>query len=597
MRLQSIEIENYKSFWDKQVIYLEPGFNLFLGTNNSGKTTALEALDLTHLNEPHRSILSIENYGRNPETSSKITTNIVTNLQELRRLKPGNIHIPLPTTDSMEYEPQKEFFSYLINNNEFSIIVEDGDSISIRFKYPQGETKQFSTNVSGIVLTFPLIAHTTNKTEFSPASHSIISNEIAAYYLPYHTCVYRFSAQRLPAAQSPMFPTATLQNNASNLAFCINRLQSTDAYGHKLLCEWINRVFPHVHWIQAPTNDGNLFELRCLPLPPESRRDDLAVRLDRMGAGIGNVIAMLYVVLTSRHPQVISIDEPNSFLHPRALRELLQILRSEAQQHQIILTAHSADVLTAIKPSMITMFEFDGSKTTIKQVDALSISDLKSGLSDLGIRMTDLHGRDRVLWVEGQTEELVVPELLSYFCPEIAAGTAVLRVEHTGTFEKSGVDPKEVAKIYKRLTESSALVPPMTAILLDSELHKDNVLISLKQESKGLLNFLERRMLENYVLDAEAIANRLNILGENVSVTDVEMELEKNSITQGIDLKKVNGAKILKDIFNSLTESRHEFRKVQDVPELINFLIQSKAAYLNPLGNSLRELFDLAPKL
>lgn len=219
-------------------------------------------------------------------------------------------------------------------------------------------------------------------------------------------------------------------------------------------------------WIQAPPRPSGHFELVCLPLLPECRREDLAVPLARMGTGIGNVIAMLYVVLTSRQPQVIAIDEPNSFLHPRALRELLQIFSTEGSQHQFILTAHSPDVLTAIKPNLITMFDFDGASTTVQQVDAKNISAIRSGLADLGIRMTDLHGRDRVLWVEGQTEEIVMPDLLRHFCPEIAAGTAVLRVEHTGTFEKKGVDPTEVANLYRRLTKSSALVPPMMAIHL-----------------------------------------------------------------------------------------------------------------------------------
>ena len=42
MYFKSIEIENYKSFWKNQEIKLEKGFNLFIGANNSGKTTALK---------------------------------------------------------------------------------------------------------------------------------------------------------------------------------------------------------------------------------------------------------------------------------------------------------------------------------------------------------------------------------------------------------------------------------------------------------------------------------------------------------------------------------------------------------------------------
>ena len=382
---------------------------------------------------------------------------------------------------------------------------------------------------------------------------------------------------------------AKLDRIATNLPFCINHLNTNDAHGHKQLCEWVNRISPNVQWVQAPSINNGQFEVRCLPLLPESRRDDLAVPLHCMGSGIGNVIAMLYVVLTSRQPQVIAIDEPNSFLHPRALRELLQILATEATQHQIILTAHSADVLTAIKPSLITMFDFDGATTSIKQVGAQDISLLRTNLSDLGIHMTDLHGRDRVLWVEGQTEEIIMPELLRTFCPEIAAGTAVLRVEHTGTFEKKGVDPTEVSKLYTRLSGSSALVPPMVAILLDRELHSKEECAKL--EKKSNLKFLERRMLENYVLIPEAIATVLNALGESVTTEKITELLKNRGVTETSDFTKLDGAKVLKEIFTEVSEARHEFKKTRDVPELISYLIANQTDKLSELGTYLKKLF------
>ena len=312
-----------------------------------------------------------------------------------------------------------------------------------------------------------------------------------------------------------------------------------------------------------------------------------------MGSGIGNVIAMLYVVLTSRQPQVIAIDEPNSFLHPRALRELLQILESEASQHQLILTAHSADVITSIKPILITMFEFDGAVTTIKQTDANNISSIRSGLSDLGIRITDLHGRDRVLWVEGQSEEIVMPELLKAFCPEIAAGTAVLRVEYTGTFTKKGVAPDEVSKLYTRLSGSSGLVPPMVAILLDRELRKVEECAAIEASTDKTLVFLERRMLENYLLSPQAIEATLNSLGANVTQELIQASLEKANLSKTSDLLKIDGAKILKQVFSELSEARLEFTKTRDVPALVTWLIVNEQAFLHPLGGFFRKTFKL----
>ena len=87
MRFKSIAIENYKSFWNNQEIKLETGFNLFLGANNSGKTTALEVLDLNFsMNEPHRSIVNIKDYGEVNNGKSKFQAKLSTDIYELYKI-------------------------------------------------------------------------------------------------------------------------------------------------------------------------------------------------------------------------------------------------------------------------------------------------------------------------------------------------------------------------------------------------------------------------------------------------------------------------------------------------------------------------------
>ena len=598
MHIESIEVGNYKCFWKPQKIMLEHGFNLFVGANNSGKTTALEALDLNAAaDEPHRSVLNILEFGGRAIGNSKIVVRIVTDIPELHRLVGGQFYVPLPQNYAPQAGQEEVVAQKIITSAGLVLEVGFEASVdSVSYETVLGKSGVFSRNRPHETLTaLPLHFSDSEVTPSAQiANFGGISGTVAGYYEQYRRAIYRFSAQRRPGGECVNSGDPLLDREATNLPYCINHLQSNDAHGHKMLCDWVNRIFPSVKWIQASPTPTNSFQLRCLPTLPEDRRDDLAIPIARMGAGIGNVVAMLYVVLTSRHPQVIAIDEPNSFLHPRALRELLQILATEGKQHQYILTAHSPDVLTAVKPNLITLFEFDGASTTIQQVDAKNISDIRTGLSDLGIRMTDLHGRDQVLWVEGQTEELVMPELLRYFCPEIAAGTAVLRVEHTGAFEKrKGVNPNEVVKIYHRLTASSALVPPMIAILLDSEARKEVERTQLEQDSKGVLRFLDRPMLENYILFPDAIVAVLNGLGENVTIEDVQNALENAGFSGASVVNKIHGANVLNTVFSELSETRHTFNKTRDVPEIISWLIENNAETLRPLGSVLRNVMGL----
>ena len=304
---------------------------------------------------------------------------------------------------------------------------------------------------------------------------------------------------------------------------------------------------------------------------------------------------MLYVALTAREPQVIAIDEPNAFLHPRALRELLAILESIGAQHQYIMTAHSPDVITAVNLSSIVLLDFDGICTTAKRVNEVDLFALRGHLADLGIRITDLHSRDRVLWVEGQTEELLMPDLLRHACPEIAASTAVLRVERTGTFSRKGAEPSEVADLYRRLSTSSALVPPMVCILLDAEERSQAERERITAESRGSLRFLPRRMLECHVLDAEAITAQLNALG---CATSIDLVATALTAKLGDDLTSaaladLHGANVLKDVFSTLSESTIEFQKTRDVPSLVAWLVRHKPEHLDDLRHFLRELFGL----
>jgi predicted ATPase len=597
MYIESVEVGNYKCFWEPQKIQLESGFNLFVGANNSGKTTVLEALDLTSgLNEPHRSVKNLSEYGARPTGQSRFVTRLATDFEEMRRLVGNQIYLPLPENYLIAAGEGLPVAQEILASGLIKLEIEfNGNAEEVTFETMLGKSSSVSRSRHEAPLKSLLIqcGDADTLTGATLGNFANIGANVGAYHEKYRPFIYRFSAQRRPAGECGISGEARLDREANNLPYCINYLQTNDAHGHKLLCEWVNRIFPSVKWIQAPPKPHGAFQLHCLPVHPEGRRDDLSIPILRMGTGIGNVIAMLYVVLTSRQPQVIAIDEPNSFLHPRALRELLHILTTEGKQHQLILTAHSPDVLTAVKPNLITMFGFDGASTTVQQVDAKNISTLRYELADLGIRMTDLHGRDRVLWVEGQTEELVMPELLRLFCPEIAAGTAVLRVEHTGTFEKKGVDPSEVAKLYHRLTGASALVPPMIAILLDGESRTEAERNQLEQKSNGVLRFLDRIMLENYILFPEAIHDVLNNLGENVSLDNVMLAMKKAGYTEADDVRKVHGAKMLKAVFSDLSGARHEFNKTRDVPEIISWLVENNPDALQPLGKFLRSVAAL----
>lgn len=583
MRIDTIAIENYKCFLEKQEIIFAKGFNLLIGKNNSGKTTALELTSLPdNINGPHRSERNLIEYMEKPEPSSSYSICISTKINELRRFFGDQFFIPLPNNAHSLDNRSKVAEALSLESPVKLIYYFAGQEKRLQVETPLGRSDSAtkSKTISGAMLDFKLSSNgfiNADTPNFSSSISPLINHETI------RKAVYRFSALRTPRARYSMENGAELRTDAENLAFCINHLQTNDSEGHLQLCTLLNRIFPEIKWIQAPPSLNQLFELQCLPVHPDRRRNDLAISIDKMGTGIGNIIAIPYVLLTSRFPQVIAIDEPNSFLHPKALRELLQILESHGKEHQYILTGHSPEVLTAIEPSTITYFEMENSSSTVKQFTKGQFHELRSGLSDLGIRMTDLHARDQVLWVEGQTEELIFPSLLRAFCPLKAAGTAVLRVTNTGRFEQKGLPINEVADAYQRLT-NDAVVPPLVTILLDKEGKTDAQVQELMSKSK-ILKILPLRMIENYVLDTDAIHH---VMQKHGSISNKELISRK--ITSDLDLKTFDGAKLLKTIFADSEPVTINYSKTTHTVEIFEWLLENKPDVLEPLKHFIENL-------
>ncbi|MBK7873769.1 MAG: ATP-binding protein [Saprospiraceae bacterium] len=100
---------------------------------------------------------------------------------------------------------------------------------------------------------------------------------------------------------------------------------------------------------------------------PQSERPDLTISLDECGTGIGQVMAMLYVIIQSDEPKVIIIDEPNSFLHPSASRKLMEIIK-QYDHHQYIISTHSPELITSAEADNILLLTLnEEGQTQIKK--------------------------------------------------------------------------------------------------------------------------------------------------------------------------------------------------------------------------------------
>lgn len=584
MHLKRLKITNYKSFFETSEFNFEPGFNVLLGANSSGKTSVLEAIAYDQLADaPHISILNSREPGHIPISKSVIDLGFESSIEETLKLTS-----PHPSFNLGLGNQQNSFFTqheHVVENrisNE-SLYIEIRREMSrngfVRIGFEDWPSMWRDIGANEVI---PCSQIGSNSQISGIQNMNLGNTDIVNIWRNVYSKIYRFHSERAVQPICGHHPNGELHPNSANLAYCINHLQSNNKNLFEKLNFLLNRVFPTIHWISAPPNGSNQFELKVHTTKTDLNRGDLAVPISRVGTGVGNALGMLYVALTAQTQRTILLEEPNSFLHPRALRELLAILSEIGGVHQFFVTTHSSDVLRTIKASTVTLLEHDGQQTSIKQTTGKKLHELQAGLVDLGISLTDLHGCDKVLWVEGETEEAVFPLLLRKYFPEQAQGIAVLPLYATGDFESRKYEPKKVAEIYSRLSRGSFLAPPMVAIALDRERRKGSEITQVEKDCAGIVHFLPKTMLEDYMLDAEAIAA---VLGQDsdhpITPAEVTVAFDQAQSSGSCLLNSANpnsselhAANVLIFVFRELKTL--EYHKTSHGPEIVEWLLEHK---------------------
>ena len=82
----------------------------------------------------------------------------------------------------------------------------------------------------------------------------------------------------------------------------------------------------------------------------------------------------------------MAIEEPETALHPAAMRALVDALDEATGRNQILLTTHSAEMLDnpTIRPENVRVVQMVDGRTEIGPVDAASVEIVKRQLNTLG---------------------------------------------------------------------------------------------------------------------------------------------------------------------------------------------------------------------
>jgi hypothetical protein len=609
LHINTAVIRNFKSFSDSGKIQFLQGFNVILGKNNVGKTALLESLSLfpngpnPHRDSKKRATQPINDLG-------ELDLEVFFQKQELNDvlLSHGNIWFPI-TQQYQNPSAALEFFHKFLSNERI---------ISLRYrtnggwspiKYPShGMTPSPASSMSANIrrsdnfenFEFSGLSHSNNDNMYEPLSQFIKQN------------IYSFKAERLNLARSRFGSNSKLNPDASNLAEVLNILQDSrhlfDEYNKLLIT-----VFDNIGGVSVrPVENSPDVQIRIWNNNAPPHRVDLAQPLSESGTGISQVLAMLYIIITSDSPRVIIIDEPNTFLYPGAVKKLFNIMNNNPVKHQFIISTHSPEVIAASDAKSVHMINWVREESTVEKLSISGVGDMRRSLMELGVKLSDVYGMDYVLWVEGSTEQECFPLIIKHFQITLPLATSVISLRAPTDIDGKRPEAKVFREIYDRVAKSCSLVPSAIAFILDREKRSQQERDDLERIKEYSIRFIPRRTYENYLIAPGAIHAIINNTKDDnikkLSIEDIVKYISENknnpeywglkdhASSDEYWEKNIDAPKLLRNIFSDLTSARQEFRKIPHSIQLTEWILENEPERFSELVEFLTPIIDSCKK-
>lgn len=602
MRLRKIRIRGFQSFGDSGDISFLDGINLIIGQNNAGKSALLRALLPALPDDRHRT----------PETweTAKLPKPLVvftidSSGHEIRNsiLRSGqHLWFPIdPKLDTNRTNPELVMMKFFERPSiQVTVTRESGSSFSApypshqMFRYergtPQEHVRALPTNGELVYRLFGGAEDSLPQILFEFWSHNM----------------FYFSAERMNVGESAFGRAERLKPDASNLPNVLQTLIGERGALIARLVGHLREIFPTVGNLSVRQTPGaNNLEVRVWPTET-MERVELSFPLNSSGTGVAQIVAILTAVMTIDNA-VIIIDEVSSFLHPAAVKTLLRILQINYAQHQYIISTHAPDVIAFSNPKTIHLVKRVGYDSSVERLDLTAVGQLREVANHLGVSMADVFAAERVIWVEGPTEELCFPYLYQNIVGSLPPGTIFTSVASTGDFHSHKRDPRLVYEVYERLSGAVATLASSTIFSFDTEKLTENEKADMRQQSGGALNFLPRRHFECYLIDPSAIAkfiaNRDRDSSRSVTAQEVEDSLMtaasdqrfcipewQGEITDTHWLARVNAAKLIAHVCQTLSDSRVVFNKNGDSLFLLQQILDRASSQISELAEYVSDL-------
>lgn len=602
MKLSSAHVRGFESFSDSGEVVFADGVNLIVGQNNAGKSALLRALQPELPDHRHRSPERWDDLEL-PSPEVQLTVSVSGRELENGILRAGQAHIPTPEHTTLH---KREFVRDIFSRT----------SIPVKVTHRLGNTFSSTYPSHGLFVSEPGVGvYYTEVSAVNGAIHVAETNfrgdkdSIAGVvHELWRRNMFYFSPERYGTGEAAHGYTQRLSHNATNLPAVLQTLQGERGAIFQKLVRHLREVFSTVGNLSVTHTPRGTLEVRVWPTEAMERLE-LSFPLNSCGTGVSQVIALLTAIMTVENAVVI-IDEINSFLHPAAIKALLRIIQTDFRGHQYIISTHAPEVISFSNPRTVHLVRRTSYESSVEKLEIENVGQLREMADHLGVSMTDVFAAERIIWVEGPTEELCFPFIYEETTKKpLPRGTVLTSVVATGDFVAKKRDRKLVLEVYRRLSNASMPLVKAVSFSFDAEDLSSTSMAQMSKESQGTIHFLPRRHLECYLIEpgaiASFIADRDSESGASISVEAVAEKLSElaggvnftdSGWTGSLDdvrwQSRVNAAKLIARVVAELSEYRVTFNKKNDTLILLQHVLANKPSQLDELADYVHRLVD-----
>lgn len=509
MKLRELRIQHFKSIEDA-IIEKIGDIDVFSGRNNSGKTAIFEIL--TNLKKcqvyPNISYVGFEPKfftGRNLKKIMKITLIFELNNDErsegIMQYYHGEnpkLHDDLIESKFLQ-KIEYSFQSFKDSNNiGLSKIRVTGTNGELGVIAEREKNNQFSaTDIHSLLLTGqPLTSQvlenqaiTTGDTDIRKRSQLVFPFK---FFQEAISRIYAFSPFRTSKRRLMADETKKLFPNGQNLVQRLFTMKSNEEENWRFLQQFVKIALPALGSLQA-RQIGSETETHF-----KDKKWNIEIDLHDMGSGIEQLLMIACVLISETQGSLILIETPEHHFHPGAQRTLLQFIRENLKDNQVLITTHSPVFLSQRDISLHVVTKMNEG-TKVKKVEELE--DLSLALNELGSKNSDILLADFVLFVEGPTDEKIF---------KIWAKTLGIDFDSKNIFcitigGSRNFDYYANSDVLQRISLKS---PVPHLFIIDRDEKSDDVIQKIQSSVKEL-HVLERREIENYLLYPEIILKTL----------------------------------------------------------------------------------------